>query len=216
MKSGTIVVISLIGLGAVIGGLWLWRNWSTAGEASIPSAFSTTERRFINGTHDFLDAQMRADELAAGRARFESVRKFAASVASEHRNQIAALKDAVLRVESNFEFHTERSGIPPSFETLSGGAFDRAYLDQFTRAHEEQIQMLERSPFPSGSPHLGKFVSLWSPTLQRHLTEAGALRQDLPAVASNLPLLLVTGLFFISATLGTEVYLRRIRRRRLL
>jgi putative membrane protein len=62
-------------------------------------------------------------------------------------------------------------------ERVSGQAFDRAYLDEMVRHHEQDIKEFERAS-QSDNPQIRQFAERTLPTLREHLQQAQQLQQS--------------------------------------
>jgi predicted outer membrane protein len=198
MKTGTVVAILLIALAGAGVGLWIWHDWNGTSSASYePVPLSKDDTTLLLTAYRFLQSQLLADEQAATRGHFEPVRTFARAAAADHRNEANRVKELAARLAP--ELRMEPAMMPPEFKSGRGAAFDREYLNAFIQNHEQRLENVPPTLPQGATPELGQFAASWTSMLNRHVDASRRLRDGLPRVASNLPLLLLVGIVCVSS-----------------
>jgi putative membrane protein len=75
------------------------------------------------------------------------------------------------------QMHQEMQQTQQKLESASGAAFDRAYLEEMIKHHQQDIQEFERAQ-QSDNPQIRAFAERTLPVLRQHLEQAQQLQQS--------------------------------------
>src|SRR5689334_20373641 len=145
-------------------------------------------------------AEVELGKLAAGKASDDGVKAFARRMVEDHgkaNDELAAIaKNAGGAVPT--ELDQEHKDVRQSLKGLSGGAFDRAYIDAQVKDHQIAVQLFANQVDGGFNADLKNFAAAKLPTLHQHLEQAIDLQSRIPAPPAAAP---VTG----SSTMPTNV-----------
>jgi putative membrane protein len=121
----------------------------------------------------------------------EEVKQFASQMIEDHGSVNAAAMDLVNRLGVTPEESDTSRGLAKSaratrdrMSSLSGAAFDRAYVDNEVAYHEAVIQMLDQTLIPSAqNAELEALLVKARPTFVTHLEHARGLQASLGGAA---------------------------------
>jgi putative membrane protein len=154
-------------------GLWLTRTTLAQGPQ-----LGDADRAFIKMAASSAQAEIQLGKLAAERADRAEVRDFAKRLEKDHTEaNLALLKllDAqridVSRDMTSYQETADR------LSTLRGLEFDRAFVQQMVKDHEEAVAKFAAEAKEGHNPELKAYAAKLLPTLQEHLQ----LARDLAA-----------------------------------
>lgn len=121
-------------------------------------------------------AEVELGKLAARKAASDEVKQFAQAMVREHEqsnaelNSLATTKKLTVAAEPD----AEQRAIAQQLNTLSGRAFDAAYMDHMMREHAKAVALFQQA-MQLEDQELAAFASKSLPTLQNHRQMAGTL-----------------------------------------
>jgi putative membrane protein len=123
-------------------------------------------------------AEVAAGELAASKATDPEVRAFGTMMVRDHgaaNQKVAALAKAkgVQLPETPGDAH---KATLDSLRAIGGADFDRAYISQMVKSHENTRQMLQSEIASGQDADVKKLASEMLPTVETHLKEATRLK----------------------------------------
>ena len=115
--------------------------------------------------------EVQLGKLAAERAASPDVKQFGQRMVADHdqanRELMALVKQKGLTVPTAPDpQHQEEA---TRLATLHGAAFDRAYLQQMVRDHEDDVRLFRTQAQEGRDPELKRFAAATLPTLEEHL-----------------------------------------------
>lgn len=124
-------------------------------------------------------AEIALGELASSKGSTAGVKAFGRRMAEEHR--AANLKLSVAAAKSGVTLPTDLAAQDTAardkLQSLSGKAFDLAYLESQVQAHTETIGLLEKQIASGTDPAAKAWASEMLPTVKRHAEMIGSLGQ---------------------------------------
>lgn len=131
-------------------------------------------------------AEVQLGELAAQRAHSAEVRKFGATLRTDHQAALLRTTNLAksLKVEPPTEPSTEERGFYDGLSQLSGSEFDAAFVSHMITAHEAAIAEYSRNA-NSDDDAVAAMIADALPKLKAHLAAAQALQRGGPAHAQH-------------------------------
>ena len=193
MRPGAVIALVLAAIAGTALVVRYWYAPSSAKYEPLP-ALTDSDRSFLASARDILETAMFADQHASKHAWTQSVRDFAKNAADDHARLLSELTSRAHSLDPDFVFTPPAKAKPSESR---GIPYDREYLNESIRRHEHAMTLMQDTSAIQDNPSLMRFVSLWRATAERHTSEAQKLLSTLPSVASNLPLILVSGMIFV-------------------
>lgn len=153
---------------------------------TLAAASQSDEQTFIKEAVQGNLTEVQLGELAVQRAETEPVRKFAATVRTDHQAGLQRATNLAksLKVEPPTEPATEARGIFDGLSQLSGSEFDAAFVSHMITLHEAAIATYSRNA-SSNNDAVASMVAETLPKLKAHLATAQALQKGAPAPAHS-------------------------------
>lgn len=133
-------------------------------------------------------SEVREADLAREKASSTEVRDYATTMVSEHSADAskadAALNQADIPAEDTPRSHqldAASGAAVQHLQTLSGAAFDRAYIDREVQAHQEYLTLIDSQLTPHARRKaLKQQLTDLRNTEDKHLTQARKIQANLP------------------------------------
>ena len=127
--------------------------------------------------------EVAAGELATSKATHPEVREFGSMMVRDHgaaNQKVAALAQSkgVTLPETAGDAHQQTLA---ALRVMNGADFDRAYIAQMVKAHENTRQMLKSEIASGQDADVKKLASAMLPTVETHLQEAVRLKDKVGA-----------------------------------
>ena len=119
-------------------------------------------------------AEVELGKLALQKAMSDDVKKFAQMMVDDHSKANGELTS--LAGQKSVSLPTEP--LPPAkaakdhLSTLSGAAFDKAYMDHMVKDHEKAVALFSKEASGGKDPDTTSWAEKTLPTLQQHLAKA--------------------------------------------
>lgn len=142
-----------------------------ANAATAPADLAFVRKAAIGGM-----AEVELGKLAQRKGSSEPVRQFGAQMVQDHTKtndelkQIASMK----QIDIPQSLDPKHQNDVAHFSTLSGAAFDRAYMKDMVADHRKDIADFKRAAASAKDTDLRTFASRTLPTLESHLQMAQA------------------------------------------
>jgi putative membrane protein len=120
--------------------------------------------------------------LARQRAEDDQVMQFGQRMVQDHGQ--ANEKLMAIAEQKGIQLPQE---LPADVQQLSDAEFDRAYMDEMVKDHEEDVQAFERQAESGQDPDLRAFAEETLPTLREHLELAEQIRAQVTAATGAGP-----------------------------
>ena len=135
------------------------------------------------------NADLAAARIATTRARHRDVKLLARNLVTDHSSMSATLSrlvddiDLTPREDDVSRLLRDQSAARrDTLRTLSGQAFDSAYVESEVRFHQEMLVAIDRVFLPSvRSARLREYLTMMRPTISAHLALAGQVRDAITA-----------------------------------
>ena len=132
----------------------------------------TSDQNFVDRAALGTGTEVELGRLASTRAASPAVRAFADRIITDHRQAHARLT----RTERSTHIAAMLAPPPPNALTaLSGPQFDRAFMQDQIKNHQEAIQLFQAEAQTGQDPRLRKYASDMLPMLYRNLQQAQAI-----------------------------------------
>jgi putative membrane protein len=153
---------------------------TTAGEKAVPKAKSGSDEAFIQDAAADGMAEVKLGKLASEKASNTDVKQFADRLVKDHTKANDELKKVAQQETVNLpqELKPKHQKTLDHLSSLSGEAFDRAYVSHMVEDHQKAVKLFQRHSKSASNPALKQFASSTLPTLQEHLTEAKRLQRE--------------------------------------
>jgi putative membrane protein len=160
------------------------RTRSSSQEQSKSSPTDTGARNSQSADHHFIKgaaeggmAEVELGQLASEKASNGEVKKFGQRMVEDHQKandrlkEIAAKKGVDLPTEPN----SKQKATKERLSKLSGGAFDKAYIETMLKDHKKDVADFQKESSNGHDPDAKQFASETLPTLQDHLREVESI-----------------------------------------
>ncbi len=156
----------------------LWNTTAAAGP-------SEQDRRFVEAAALAEASRIEAAERALTRASDNRVRIFAERIIEDHRPINEEL--TVLASDIGIALVPDAASDPPSkdLSSLSGNAFNHAWLNAEAEAHQELIELFSQQADKGENQPLKTFAANHLASLRDHLEIARSLGAELPRLTSS-------------------------------
>ena len=133
------------------------------------------------------EAEVEAAELAAKKTKNADVQAFAQKMITEHGAALAKAEATVGKAgitpvasDASRELTTQAEQTMKRLEGLDGAEFDRAYIADQVKMHDQVLQTIDGKLMPAAeNPELKTLLTEVRPVIAAHLEEARALEQKL-------------------------------------
>jgi putative membrane protein len=125
-------------------------------------------------------AEIAAGKLAVAKAQSPEVRRFGELMIEDHTKlqregaQVAAANGWPVPSRPD----ERQQAAAKKLESMSGGSFDRAYMEQMVKDHAQTLQLLERTFQEAKDPRLRRVAQAAIPHVRQHLDMARRLAGD--------------------------------------
>ncbi len=145
--------------------------------ASAASAATPADQAFVAKVSQGGMFEVQAGKLAADRASAQDVRDYGVMESHDHMGVGDRLKTAAGRAGITFPaaLNAEFSGKLAQLKTLSGPAFDQAYMQAMADIHAKDGAAFAKEASTGGSPDLRAFAAESRRIVQRHVGAIDAL-----------------------------------------
>ncbi|WP_432807797.1 DUF4142 domain-containing protein [Pantanalinema sp. GBBB05] len=148
--------------------------------AQSRSTISTLDNQFANQAGEAGLTEVQLGQLAVERAGSSEVKQYAQEMIQEHTQannelkQLAAQKGITLPQTLNQQHQTAKANL----SSLSGAAFDRAYMDLMKQDHAKVVSLFQQQANQGQDPDLKNWAAKTLPTLQEHKQMAQSVSND--------------------------------------
>lgn len=152
------------------------RSPQTTDGVELPRA----DRRFLTKATELNTEEIRLSELAAQQATNPEIRSFAQQLVTEHTqastelNTIVSRKGLTATARDDYDQRAVNR-----LAKKSGKDFDEAYIDKMVDAHDDAVDLFEKTSRNSKDPELQAFASKMLPKLQQHHQQAKSLEKTI-------------------------------------
>ena len=138
---------------------------------SSAANLSATDKRFVNKLASANSAEIQAWQMAEQKAGDPKVKDMAQTMVTDHTqageklNALAQQKGLTIPTELESKDQKEID----KFTKLSGKKFDKAFVKDQTKDHEDVLALLKKESSGGKDADLKSFAEMVTPTIQKHL-----------------------------------------------
>ena len=160
---------------------------SPAGATAAKPELSQEDREFAVKAAQGGMAEIALGRLAAEKAASSDVKQFGQRMVEDHGKANDELKAIAQRKSLDLpsDVRDERNQLRDRLAALSGGEFDRQYIEAMVKDHRDNVDLFRRQADQGKDTDLKQFAASSLPTLQDHLKMAEAAARTLQPVAST-------------------------------
>jgi putative membrane protein len=158
---------------------------------SIPmtdaAAQAMSDREFLMEAASGGRLEVELGNLATQRAASDAVRQFGQRMAVDHgkaNTELAALA-ARKGVQLPQSLMAKHAAVRDRLASLSGPEFDRAYMQEMVRDHNEDVAAFQREAQSGTDPDVKAWAARTLPTLQQHLAMAQSVNTQVAAAPGS-------------------------------
>ena len=155
----------------------------------------TTQDAFMTKAMEMNQAEIDLSRMAQNKAQDPKVKQYAEMMIQDHTEALDKLRSAAGGSESEPSLTKEHQQMSDRLSRLSGAQFDKAYMDAMVRDHQQAIQAFQKAENTGGGSTRQKpgtdntksdadIAREMLPTLQKHLTEAEQINQNIGGSAT--------------------------------
>jgi putative membrane protein len=147
------------------------------GTAGQGGTLSSADRQFMMRAAMMDMAEIQTGRLAVSQGASESVRQFGQRMIDDH----TRTSQQLMQMASAASFtppqtlDAKHQAAAAKLARLTGAEFDRAYMKQMVKDHQEAVSLYQRQSTRGTMPDLRAFASATLPALQEHLTMARSM-----------------------------------------
>jgi putative membrane protein len=148
--------------------------------AAATTTLSKADQTFIHQAAIAGMAEVAEAQLAVSKAQRDEVKQFAQRMIDDHTKandelkQLLAGKQVTVPTTLDAKHKQEQARL----EKLSGAAFDRAYIENQVKAHQQAVALFKNESETGKDPELKQFAAKVLPTLQEHHDAVVALAKN--------------------------------------
>jgi putative membrane protein len=170
-RSPSLAVLAAFALLALAGCAQQQQAAAPAPQAATPAPL-TSDQNFVDRAALGTGTEIELARLARARAVSPAVRAFADRIMTDHRQAHARLT----RIERSIRMAAMPVALPANpLGSLSGPQFDRAFMADQIKNHQEAIELFRAETQTGQDPRLRKYASDMLPMLYRNLQAAQAI-----------------------------------------
>ncbi|MBV9552989.1 MAG: DUF4142 domain-containing protein, partial [Alphaproteobacteria bacterium] len=140
---------------------------------------ASSDQDFINQAMGMNASEIGLGRLAKGKAAARSVKALASRMVTEHTHANQQLASLAKRLK--IEAAPPPDQPPPDLLTASGPDFDKMYIGQMIKAHQDAIALFESEANNGQDARVKHWARSTLPTLRHHLHEAETIGKKLGA-----------------------------------
>ena len=151
--------------------------------ALLVAAGCSREQGFVGTVASGGKLEVKLGEYAAQNAANAEVRQFAQQMVDDHSraNQSLEIAAKAQEVKVPADLEKKQQDTYDQLTKLKGEDFDRAYVKQQVKAHEDTVAALKKEIARAPQTQLGQWAATTLPTVQAHLEHAQALAAQITA-----------------------------------
>jgi putative membrane protein len=160
---------------------------SASSGQSGSSQLSAADKTFIKKAAEGGMAEVELGKLAAEKGSSEDVKKFGQRMVDDHSKANDQLKHVASSkgVDVPSDLNAKDKATKERLSKLSGAQFDKAYMANMVRDHQQDVAEFRRESKMAKDPDVKSFASQTLPTLEDHLKEARSIAPKVGAVQQS-------------------------------
>jgi putative membrane protein len=138
------------------------------------------DRKFLEKAMESNVAEIQMGRLALEKSTDEQVRHFAIQMTDDHGKMLDDLKQAAGQLNIPVPEAPSKSAMKSleKMKTLSGAAFDQAYIKEMEKAHKEDDKAFKEEARTTTSPQLKEMVTQDAQMIESHLQQIQQIAQS--------------------------------------
>lgn len=154
---------------------------STGSSGGTISSLNAEDKEFFIITAQANSAEVDLGRMAADKGTNADVKRFANRMINDHGKAIEELKRLAIQkgVALPAVVSKEQSKVAHVLSNKVGKDFDKSYMDQAIRDHENVVKAFEKASTEAKDPDLQRWVAQTLPTLRDHLNAAKQIASKL-------------------------------------
>jgi putative membrane protein len=150
-------------------------------EAKKKSALQGSDRKMMQEIAQSDMAEVAAGKLAAGKAQSDEVKKFAQHMVDDHGKHLGDLRKMAKTkgMELPKAPAKKHQDAMKKLESASGAGFDKAFMEQMVKDHEEALKLAQNTAKNAKDKELKADAEKTAPVIQKHLEMAKSIVSNL-------------------------------------
>jgi putative membrane protein len=160
--------------------------WSR-GERQAKTAKPISDQEFVMNAAEANIAEIDLGTLAQAKALSTDVKTFGKRMVDDHQKALDRLKTVATSEKITLPTHLDSKdqSLKDRLETLSGAAFDRAYMNAMVRDHRQDVANFRAEMKDAKVADVKQYATATLPTLEEHLRLAQSTDKSVNAGASK-------------------------------
>jgi putative membrane protein len=131
---------------------------------------TAADRQFVTKAAGANMAEVELGRLAVEKASNAEVKQFGQKMIDDHSRALDGIKNLASQKSITIPTALDRQhqATRDRLSKLSGAAFDRAFMSEMTKDHDEAVRLFERQAASGTDPDVKKFAGDTLPTLKEH------------------------------------------------
>ena len=152
-----------------------------AADTGASAAEATTPTAILTQLYAANTAEIQVAKLAQKQASSPAVKKIAAKLASDHAKNREEERALAQKLSLSLTVSpADGATVPPELQGKAGREFDRAFLEDQIKAHEQNIEKLQTQLLPAASnPEVKAYLQKTLAAMQGHLASLKQVQQQL-------------------------------------
>ena len=158
-----------------------------AGQSKDDSKLAKQDRQAMHKLAEANMAEVAAGKVAQDKATNEQVKEFAKHMVEDHGKALEEMKQMAdgKSVKLPDEPSKKHQSAMKKLEGLSGAEFDRQYMAQMVKDHEETLKEARKAAKDAKDPQVREAAQKMAKEVEQHLDKAKSLHASLPGTASR-------------------------------
>jgi putative membrane protein len=156
--------------------------------AAVGTAGANADRDFIQDQLEDGQAEVNLGKIASERATHPQVKDFAQMMVREHQMAGEELRQAAsaanVQLNAAAEPDNDHKDAEEELSKLTGGEFDRKYIDKMIDEHQEAVNELEKKQ-DAENVQVRQWATKTLPKVRQHLEQARQIQQTLEQAGNN-------------------------------
>lgn len=152
-------------------------NMNAGGQTGQSGTLSSDDRQFMMKAAMMDMAEIQAGRLAVSQGASEAVKQFGQRMIDDHTRTSRQLMQiaSTAGVTPPQTLDAKHKAAADKLSRMTGAEFDRAYMKQMVKDHQEAVSLYQRQSTRGSMAELRTFASATLPALQEHLSMARSM-----------------------------------------
>ena len=160
---------------------------SSQGSSSKSSGTAMLDKQFLKDAADGGLAEVELGQLASSKGSSDEVKKFGQRMVEDHGKANDQLKEAATKsnIEVPAALDSKHQSHIDKLAKLSGPAFDKAYVKDMVKDHEEDVKEFQKEAKHGTDEDIKGFAARTLPVLQGHLDKIKSIQSNMQQKGSS-------------------------------